>query len=174
MQALLSSFSAMNQDAVAARAYLSYVIRRVEALDAPGVYAVEKACFNDPYPPEVLSDLMTKQQDRFFVASFLEEIVGYAVASANAMEGHVVSVAVDPRHRRRRIGTALLSALTTRLTEEGIKQIRLEVRKGNAGAISFYDHMGYRPFSEIRHYYTDGEDALVLARSAESCTSVRQ
>jgi ribosomal-protein-alanine N-acetyltransferase len=83
-------------------------------------------------------------------------------------------VAVDPRYRRRHIGTALLSAVTAKLLEEGIKQIRLEVRKGNAGAIAFYDHMGYRPLSEIRHYYADGEDALVLARSAESCASVRQ
>lgn len=174
MRALLSSFSVMNEGAVAARAYLSYVIRRVEALDASGVYAVEKACFNDPYPPEVLSDLMTRQQDRFFVASYHEEIVGYAVASANAMEGHVISVAVDPRHRRRSVGTSLLSVVSTKLVEEGIKQIRLEVRKGNAGAIAFYDQMGYRTFSEIRHYYADGEDALVLARSAESCPLVRQ
>jgi ribosomal-protein-alanine N-acetyltransferase len=164
----------MNQDGVAARAYLSYVIRRVEALDASGVYAVEKACFNDPYPFAVLSDLINKHQDRFFVASYHEEIVGYAVASANAMEGHVVSVAVDPRHRRRRIGTALLSAVSTKLVEEGIEQIRLEVRKGNAGAIAFYDQMGYTIFSEIRNYYADGEDALVLARSEESCAPVRQ
>jgi len=151
-----------------------YVVRRVETLDALGVYAVEKACFSDPYPSAVLTDLIDKHQDCFFVASYDGEIVGYAVASANATEGHVVSVAVDPRYRRRRIGTALLSAVTTRLAEEGIKQIRLEVRKGNPGAIAFYDHMGYRPFSEIRHYYADGEDALVLARSAESCASVRQ
>ena len=153
---------------------MSYVTRRVEASDAPGVYAVEKACFNDPYPSALLSDLIDKDQDSFFVASYHGEIVGYAVASANAMEGHVVSVAVDPRHRRRRIGTALLSAVTTKLAEKGIRRIRLEVRKGNAGAITFYDQMGYRPFSEIRHYYPDGEDSLVLARSAESCTSVLQ
>ena len=151
-----------------------YVIRRVETLDALGVYAIEKACFNDPYPSAVLSDLMNEHQDRFFVALCHEEIVGYAVASANAMEGHVVSVAVDPRHRRRRIGTALLSAVSTKLVEEGIKQIRLEVRKGNAGAIAFYDQMGYKIFSEIQHYYADGEDALVLARSAESCAPIRQ
>ena len=153
---------------------MSYVIRHVEALDASGVYAVEKACFNDPYPSAVLSDLINKQQDRFFVASYHKEIVGYAVASANAMEGHVISVAVDPRHRRRSIGAALLSAVSTKLVEEGIKQIRLEVHKGNAGAIAFYDQMGYRTFSEIRHYYADGEDALVLTRSAESCAPVRQ
>jgi len=147
---------------------LSYTIRLVEASDACGIYEAERACFHDPYPPEAFTDLIKAHQGHFFVASDHGDIVGYAVASANATQGHVVSIAVDPRHRRRRIGTALLSALTAKLTEEGIRQMRLEVRKGNAGAIAFYERMGYRAFSEIRQYYADGEDALVLARSAES------
>ena len=153
---------------------MSYTIRRVDASDAVGIYAVERACFHDPYPPAVFSDLIKAHQDHFFVASDHAKIVGYAVASANATQGHVVSVAVDPRHRRRRIGTALLSTLSAKLTEEGVRQMRLEVRKGNAGAIAFYGRMGYRAFSEIRQYYADGEDALVLARSAESPSPVRQ
>jgi len=153
---------------------LSYTIRLVEASDACGIYEAERACFHDPYPPEAFTDLIKAHQGHFFVASDHGDIVGYAVASANATQGHVVSIAVDPSHRRRRIGTALLSALTAKLTEEGIRQMHLEVRKGNAGAIAFYERMGYRAFSEIRQYYADGEDALVLARSAESPPPVRQ
>jgi ribosomal-protein-alanine N-acetyltransferase len=140
----------------------------VEASDASRVCAVEKACFNDPYPSEVLIDLINRQQDHFFVASFREEVVGYAVATANGTHGHIVSVAVDPRHRRRRIGTALISAVTEKLAEEGIGHIRLEVRKGNVGAIAFYERIGFREFSKILRYYGDGEDALVLERSTES------
>jgi ribosomal-protein-alanine N-acetyltransferase len=147
---------------------LSYEIRRVEALDAPGVYAVERACFHDPYPSKFLNDLIETERDRFFVAVDDGDIIGYAVASASGEEGHVVSVAVDPRHRRRRIGSALLSAVTERLAKEGVRQIHLEVRKGNAGAISFYQRMGYQISSEIRHYYADGEGAWVLRRAAES------
>jgi ribosomal-protein-alanine N-acetyltransferase len=150
-----------------AQTYLSYTIRRGEASDALGIYAVERVCFHDPYPSEVLSDLIKAHQDRFFVASDHGKIVGYAVASANATQGHVVSVAVDPHHRRGRIGTALLSAVTAKLAEEGIEHIQLEVRRGNAAAIAFYEQMGYRAFTEIRHYYADGEDALVLTRSVE-------
>jgi len=147
---------------------LSYGIRLVEASDACAIYETERTCFHDPYPREAFADLIKAHQGHFFVALDHGDIVGYAVASANATQGHVVSIAVDPRYRRRRIGTALLSALTAKLTEEGIRQMRLEVRKGNAGAIAFYERMGYRAFFEIRQYYADGEDALVLARSAES------
>jgi ribosomal-protein-alanine N-acetyltransferase len=168
VQAVLSSLSSIQYDSVAAQPYLSYEIRPAKALDAFDVSAVEKASFNDPYPSEVLIDLMNKHQDHFFVASFHSKVVGYAVASASGMHGHIVSVAVDPNHRRRRIGTALLSTLTAKLVKEGIEQIHLEVREGNAGAIAFYKRMGYRSSSEIRHYYADGEDALVLTRSLES------
>ena len=138
----------------------------MEALDAPGVYAVERACFRDPYPSKFLNDLIETQQDRFFVAEDDGEVIAYAVASASGKEGHVVSVAVDPRYRRRQIGAALLSAVTDRLAKEGVEQIHLEVRKGNAGAILFYKQMGYHVSSEIEHYYADGEDAWVLRRAA--------
>jgi ribosomal-protein-alanine N-acetyltransferase len=146
----------------------------VEVSDAPGVYAVEKACFDDPYTEGLLNDLIKTQQEQFFVAADDGKIIGYAVGSANGEEGHIVSVAVDPCHRRKQVGTTLLSALTAKLTAEGIKQIQLEVRKGNAGAITFYERMGYRIFSEIRHYYDDGEDAWVLRRIVESTSSPDQ
>jgi ribosomal-protein-alanine N-acetyltransferase len=147
------------------------VIRRVQATDAVGIYAVERVCFSDPYSSAFLSDLIETQQDRFFVATNHGETIGYAVASTSGEQGHVVSVAVDPRYRRRQIGTALLSAVTEALLKEGVKQIHLEVRKGNGGAISFYQRMGYQISSEVGHYYADGEGAWVLRRSTGSSVS---
>jgi len=140
----------------------------VEAADSAGVYSVERECFHDPFPQNLLDDLMRTERDRFFVASEDGKIVGYAVGRASGKNGHVDSVAVAPLHRRRGIGTALLSAVTHRLAEEGVQQIHLEVRKGNKAAISFYERMGFRVFSEIRRYYSDGEDAWVLKRTLAS------
>ena len=54
------------------------------------------------------------------------------------------------------------------------QNIQLEVRKGNAGAIAFYERMGYRMISEIRGYYADAEDAWVLKRAVESSVSIDQ
>jgi ribosomal-protein-alanine N-acetyltransferase len=147
---------------------LPYLIRLVEASDAPGVYAVEKVCFHDPYPSRFLDALIKTERDRFFVAVEDEKVVGYAVATASRKDGHLVSVAVNPPCRRRGIGTALLSAVTRRLVEERVHEIHLEVRKGNRAAMSFYERMGFRIFSEITHYYSDGEDAWVLKRREES------
>jgi len=153
---------------IAARIQLSHLIRRVEALDSAGVYSVERECFHDPFPQKLLDDLMRTEHDRFFVAVEDGKIIGYAVGRASGKNGHVDSVAVAPRHRRRGIGKALLSAVTHRLIEEGVEQIHLEVRKGNTAAISFYERMGFHVSSEIRRYYADGEDAWVLKRTLAS------
>jgi ribosomal-protein-alanine N-acetyltransferase len=140
----------------------------VKASDTTRVYAVERECFNDPYPLQFFDALIKTERERFFVVDEDGKIVGYAVATASGRDGKVISVAVNPGCRRRGIGTALLSAVTGRLAEEGVRDIHLEVRKGNGAAISFYERMGFRAFSEIRHYYRDGEDALVLKRLIES------
>jgi len=150
---------------------LSYMIRPAEGSDAAGVYAVEKECFPDPYPAVLLDDLIEKEQSRFFVAVEHGKIIGYTVATSDGTDGHIVSVAVDPRHRRRGIGRALLWTVTKKLTEEGVAEIHLEVRKGNAAGISFYEGMGFRRISEIKHYYVDGEDAWVLRRPTEPPSS---
>jgi len=147
---------------------LPYEIRCVDTSDASGVYAVERSCFNDPYPPAFLDSLIETERDRFLVAVDGGKVVGYTVGTVSGTEGHIISVAVDPRNRRRGIGTRLLSSVTRRLVERGVEEIHLEVRKGNRAAISFYERMGFRIFSEITHYYGDGEDAWVLRRSGES------
>ena len=129
------------------------------------ICAVERASFPDPYSLEVLSYLIKAHQGHFFVAADHGRIVGYISASEDAGQGHVLSIAVDPHHRRLRIATALLATVTAKLAEEGVELMRLEVRRGNTAAIAFYKQMGYRESGEVRHYYADGEDALVLARS---------
>ena len=152
---------------------LSLLIRDARLEDLDAIVRIEETSFSDPYPKGLLKAFFYLP-GAYIVASSKEVIIGYAVGSANGEEGHVVSVAVDPRHRRKQIGTALLSAVTAKLVAEGVKQIQLEVRKGNAGAIAFYERMGYRMLSEIRHYYGDGEDAWVLRRLVESSVSVDQ
>ena len=166
-QALLSSWPLQNESR-AARVWLSYLIRQAETSDGSGVYVVETECFQDPYPRKLLEDLIVTERDSFFVATVGEEIVGYAVAAASKQSGHVISVAVAPNHRRKGIGAALLSAVMSRLIQEGVCVIHLEVRKGNKPAIGFYEQMGFQKSSEIKRYYSDGEDAWVLVRRTES------
>ena len=74
-------------------------------------------------------------------------------------------VAVDPDRRRRRIATALLTALLHAIGDPDA-QITLEVRRSNAGAIVLYERFGFRSAGVRRRYYQDnGEDAVVMWRT---------
>jgi ribosomal-protein-alanine N-acetyltransferase len=137
----------------------------VDTSDAARVYALERESFPDPYPTYLLDHLMRNERERFFVAVECGEIVGYSVAAVAGKEGHVISMAVHPSHRRQGIGTDLLSAVVKELAGDGVVGIHLEVRKGNVAAVSFYERMGFRERSQMKGYYADGEDALVMSRT---------
>src|SRR5690606_16190755 len=59
-----------------------------------------------------LSELALRSSRAYFVALLGEEVVGYAGLMVTPDGGHVTTIAVDPAHQRRSIGTRLLLALT--------------------------------------------------------------
>ncbi|MFB3887282.1 MAG: GNAT family N-acetyltransferase [Thermodesulfobacteriota bacterium] len=82
-------------------------------------------------------------------------ILGYIVFTK---EGHMISVAVDPHHRRKGIGRELLERA---MGTPRLKKLWAEVRKSNHGALRFYLRMGFQVTGEIPNYY-ETEDALVI------------
>jgi ribosomal protein S18 acetylase RimI-like enzyme len=84
-----------------------------------------------------------------------EEILGYIIFT---MEGHVISIAVHPQHRRKGIGTQLLQKA---MKNPHLKKIWAEVRRSNQGAQAFYFNMGFQITGMVPNYYGN-EDALII------------
>ena len=83
------------------------------------------------------------------------QIWGYIIFTK---EGHIISIAVHPRHRRRGIGKELLERA---MTTPHIEKVWAEVRKSNQGAQAFYLHRGFQVTGVIPNYY-ENEDALIF------------
>ncbi len=83
------------------------------------------------------------------------QILGYIIFTK---EGHIISIAVHPRHRRRGIGKELLERA---MTTPHIEKVWAEVRKSNQGAQAFYLHMGFQVTGVVPNYYKN-EDALIF------------
>jgi len=83
------------------------------------------------------------------------QILGYIVFTK---EGHIISIAVHPQHRRRGIGKELLQ---TAMKDPSFKKVWAEVRRSNQGAQAFYVRMGFRIAGEVPNYYGN-EDALIV------------
>ncbi len=82
-------------------------------------------------------------------------IRGYIVFSR---DGHIISIAVHPQHRRRGIAKELLEKALKTLHP---RKLWAEVRKSNKGAQAFYLKMGFQIVDEVPNYYGN-EDALIV------------
>ena len=90
-----------------------------------------------------------------------EKILGYIIFSR---DGHIISIAVHPHHRKRGIGKELLQkAMRTSCPES----LWAEVRRSNQGAQAFYFSVGFQMQGVAPNYYGN-EDALIVAWARRS------
>lgn len=88
---------------------------------------------------------------------------GFILAHAVAGEAHIVSFAIHPDWRRLGLGKQLLGELLRRLHEDGCLTVTLEVRQGNAPAVTLYANEGFFEAGVRVAYYRDsGEDARLM------------
>jgi ribosomal protein S18 acetylase RimI-like enzyme len=93
-------------------------------------------------PGEILKKLQ-RDPDLFLVAEIDKHIVGAVLGGFDGRRGMMYHLAVDPSHRRRGIGEALMAELERRLVEKGCIRYYLLVTTDNEDAIRFYEARGW-------------------------------
>ncbi|MET3927294.1 ribosomal protein S18-alanine N-acetyltransferase [Devosia sp. 2618] len=95
-------------------------------------------------------------------------IAGFALIRIAADESELLTIAVDPKWRGKKIGQALLKATFADLLTTPARKMFLEVSEENAAAIKLYGREGFATISSRKGYYpkADGSaaTALVMAR----------
>ena len=87
-------------------------IRKASYEDLKDVYEIETLSFKYPYPYSLLVSLFIIAQDTFLVAELEGKIVGYIIGLMREKRlGHIVSLAVHPKFRRKGIGRMLITKL---------------------------------------------------------------
>jgi len=97
-------------------------------------------------------------------ASSGRQVVGFILSRRAASEAEILSVAVAPEWRGRKISRPLLDLHLRRLAGLGIRTVFLEVGERNAPATRLYRRAGFREVGRRKGYYQDGATALVLRR----------
>lgn len=138
------------------------MIRPFSFPDLDSILQIESQSFpKSPYNWTTFLNLHTLYPETFLVyvntnrGGTEEEIVGYIIFD---QDGHIISIAVHPRHRRKGVGGKLL-----RRAMEAPQRNRVwaEVRRSNHGAQAFYSKMGFKITGLIPNYYGN-EDALII------------
>ncbi len=90
-------------------------------------------------------------------------VVGYGGLMLVVDDGHITTLAVDPRWHRHGIGTRVLHTLAVAGIARGAKNLTLEVRVGNEAAQGLYRGFGFAPAGIRKGYYVESnEDALIM------------
>lgn len=91
-----------------------------------------------------------------------EILLGYAGGWIVDGQVQILKVGVDPSARRRGIARGLLARVAADARDLGAQTCSLEVRVRNTGAQALYEALGLHVLGTRPHYYSDGEDALIL------------
>ncbi|MCR4404680.1 MAG: GNAT family N-acetyltransferase [Candidatus Acetothermia bacterium] len=161
-------------------------IRKAEERDLKRVMEIERSSFTSPWPEGLLRGYLG--EDGFLVGEDGEEVVGYILVGLRIPSffsrlerrtrllfqrrdetdpelhiGHVMNLAVAVDRRRRGLGSQLLRAGLGYLRDLGAWRVELEVRTQNREAIQLYRKFGFSIERLISRYYSDGDDAYLMA-----------
>jgi ribosomal protein S18 acetylase RimI-like enzyme len=78
-----------------------------------------------------------------FVALSGQEVVGTVMAGYDGHRGWIYSVAVSPAHRRRGIGSQLVTVAERALAARGCVKVNLQIVEGNESVVAFYASHGF-------------------------------
>jgi ribosomal-protein-alanine N-acetyltransferase len=139
-----------------------YRIRPATAADVRDVTAIEHVVFSDPWSQGDFDECVVSGV-AFLVAEAQGTVAGYVVAHAAADEGEILNLGVAEAHRRRGVGSALVTAVLALLGAHGVRVVYLEVRDSNTGARQLYESLGFAEVARrARYYRRPVEDAVVL------------
>lgn len=125
---------------------------------------IEKGCFSLPWTREQLKSQLRDDRHEFIAALDDENrVLGYVGMMYVLDEGYISNVAVAPESRRLGVADALIGDLMRRAEGLGLAFVTLEVRCGNAAAISLYEKHGFIPVGRRKNYYEfPREDAILM------------
>lgn len=148
---------------------MDVIIRPMEMKDIQQVHQIDVQSFSLPWPERSFRfELTENPSTRLWVAELERPgaknvVVGLLVMWVVIDEGHIGTFAVHPEYRRAGIGRRLLAKSLLEAAKEGLRQVYLEVRRGNLAALRLYESFDFKVDGVRSHYYRDnGEDALLM------------
>lgn len=141
--------------------------RMADARDLARIHALG---FYRGWPASEFESFLTDPNTPVYVAcDARRRIAGFALIRVVADESELLTIAVDPKWRGKRIGQALLKAVFDDLLLSPARRMFLEVSEDNVAAIKLYTREGFATISTRKGYYPkpDGSQATALVMSRD-------
>lgn len=120
------------------------VLRRMRAVDTPGVVEVDHRAFNPAWqnsPAELAAALGAAA--RASVIEIEGHIVAYQIATESVFGIHLARIAVDPDWQHRGLGTALVTDLLHQALQRGFNRVSVNTQRDNVRSRRLYQRLGF-------------------------------
>lgn len=152
-----------------------YTVRYAETSDVPMVINVNSATLPEHYSDYFYYEILNEFPSTFIVAELGAEVVSYIMCRIEyglsvikrfglARKGHIISIATLETHRGKGVGSNLIQRAMDEMRKGGCKEVFLEVRVTNDGAVGLYRKLGFQVTATMQGYYKDGESAYLMAQ----------
>ena len=147
-------------------------LREYSSGDLGQIFALDEVCFETPFRfSERAMRQFAEARNALTVIAESENgaIAGFCIAHVERLRGklsaYIVTLDVDPRHRRRGLAGQMMERIEQQSLEAGCDAMSLHVSVKNAGAIAFYEGKGYERASMVRSFYGLGRHAYVYRKA---------
>ncbi len=150
-------------------ANVSVTIEDASAKDLDRLHKIEEECFGaEAFTKRQIASLLAGYNTVSLVAKQKGDIIGFIIGTiefeGDISIGHVLTIDVSPSHRKKGVGLILLESLEGILRMRKTAEFRLEVREGNADALSLYAKAGYKKVGKLEGYYGHADGLILIKR----------
>ena len=144
------------------------VVEAARARDAARLAQIHAASFHRGWGEGEFETMLAERNTLVHRLKFGRNIAGFIVSRMGADEAEVLSVAIDPGYRGRRLSRDLLLTHLGHLAGHGVRTVFLEVEENNQPARRLYERAGFATVGRRERYYQQpgGEqlNALLMRR----------
>lgn len=140
------------------------IIREFKKEDIRKVLTIENASFDEPFSESLFKTFFAKFRRGFRIAESGDRLIGYSIIFPHQRSDSMIlmSIAIDPNYRRRKLGLALLRDAITLATNLGAKHLILQVAKDNLPARNLYTKVGFKETQDLQNYYGKKRDGVEM------------
>jgi ribosomal-protein-alanine acetyltransferase len=149
--------------------HLSITIQQATVNDLETLYEIERECFTtEAFTKEQIAYLLQNPNSVSLVAQIDGENAGFIICLTyrdnKVRIGHICTIDVAVKHRRKGIGLRLLKEVEQIFIEKGVETCYLEVRVDNVAARELYRKQGYTETERLKGYYPAGIHGVRLEK----------
>jgi len=154
---------------------MAAVLREYDPQDFSALYRLDQACFpaGIAYSKATLRYFLSLRSADCIVATEGNHIAGFILTEENPPLGHVITLDVAEKFRRKGIASALLAESEKDLALRGVRHVLLETATNNEAGVAFWQRHGYRIEATLKRYYLGRLDAYEMRKILRTEVSKR-